>query len=213
MRAVIFDLDGVVADSIDADFGAWKRLFAEHGKDIAFSTYKEFSGMHGREIAVRYLGIAPPDAMDAERRKESYVLERVGEIRTPPGLREFLADLRRADIRIALATAAGREKAEAVTRALDVRDFFEAVVASEDTGKGKPDPAPFLLAAEKLGVPPHECVVIEDAPNGIAAATRAGMASVGITTTHTKEELAGASKVIASFRELDAGALQALRLQ
>ena len=198
--AAIFDMDGVIVDSIKPDFHAWERIFADYNKTITFDTYKEFSGMRGAEIVMRYLDVPEEQAEAAEQQKETYFLENAQEIKTVSGLRTFLKQLEEQNVKTAVATAANKEKATAVLSLLDLS--FQTVITSEDTARGKPDPAPFLLAAKKLDAKPEECIVFEDAPNGIQAALAGNMTPVALTTTHNENELVGAKKIVASFDQL-----------
>ena len=104
---------------------------------------------------------------------------------------------------MAVGSSAPRENVTAAIDRLGVRDWFDAVVTGSDVQRGKPDPQIFLVAAERLGVPPARCVVIEDAPVGIAAAAAAGMACVGLASTgRTRETLSKAQLVVDSLSEL-----------
>lgn len=200
MRAVLFDMDGVVVDSIEPDYAAWERIFAEHGKTLTFDIYKAFSGMKGRAIAMRYLDIPADESTAVETRKEEYFIENARHLTPLAGVERLISHLRERGVKIALVTASNTAKAKAMLGILKLS--FDALVTADDTEKGKPDPAPFLLGAQRVGVPPAECIVIEDAPNGLLAARRGGMHAIGITTTHSRGEL-DADRVIDSFAELD----------
>lgn len=214
ISGVIFDLDGVVVDGTECDFSAWKQVFSELGLECSYETYKGFLGMKGSEIVKKY---SPREMTDKEAelmddRKEDYFIEcaRKGGISLTKGVKGLLESLSKEGIVIGLATAAKKRKAEVILEQLEVKGYFNAVVTSDDVSKGKPNPDMFLKAAEKLGLTPEECIVIEDAPNGIQAAKNAGMKCIGITTTHKKEELKEADKVINFFDELTVESLKKL---
>jgi len=97
-----------------------------------------------------------------------------------PGAREWVAKLKAAGWRQAIATSAPRANAEIMLAALDMASLFDAVVVAEDVSHGKPDPEPFLLAAARVGAPPARAIVVEDAAAGIEGARRAGMKSIGV---------------------------------
>jgi beta-phosphoglucomutase len=96
----------------------------------------------------------------------------------------WLARLREAGYRQALASSAPRPNIEAVLGILELGKYLDAVVSADDVGRGKPDPAIFLAAADRLGLPAARCVVVEDAPAGLEAARRAGMRSIGVLSDH-----------------------------
>ena len=102
-----------------------------------------------------------------------------------PGLVEFLQQARAAGMRLGVATAANWENVEFVLQGIGLRDAFDTIVTADDITRGKPDPEIFLIAAQRLGVPPERCLVFEDALMGIEAARRAGMDLVALTTSIT----------------------------
>ena len=123
-----------------------------------------------------------------------------------PGVREMLAGLHARGVQQAVGSSAPRGNLDLILRLTDSRHYFDAIVGMEDTQRGKPDPQVFLVAAEKLGVPPGRCVVFEDAVAGVEAAKAGGMKCVAVTFVghHPAEKLraAGADRVVKSFSEL-----------
>ncbi len=214
IKAVIFDMDGVVVDSTSYDFAAWKRLFSEFGLELSFATYKSFLGMLGRDIVKKLMNreLTKNEAKTFEDKKEQYFIEAVGkgDLKAIDGLLKFLDELVKANYELALATAGSRMKVAAVLKKLNLEKYFGVIVTADDVIRGKPSPDIFLKAAEGLKYSPAECIVIEDAPNGVAAAKAAGMKCIAITTTHEGDELKSADKIIGSFDELTAEMLQAL---
>ena len=205
MKAAIFDLDGTVAGSIQPDIAAWEKLFREFNKEFTINIYKEFSGMTGKSIIVKYLEQVPEKADKLQDKKEEYFMafadtQGIAEV---PGVRELIQKLKEANFKIGLATAATRDKVDSVLEQINLTEQFESIVTANDVTQGKPHPEPFLKAAEALGTSAEECVVFEDAPNGIRAAKAAGMKCVAITTTHYKEELLEADIIIDNFSNLD----------
>lgn len=206
IKGVIFDMDGVLTDNKEQDFTAWKRVFADFGLDLNFERYKSFTGMKGEAIVLKYI---KPEAGEEEatmltRRKEEYFIEEIKKTKIEPmkGVVRFLNNLKENNIKMGIGTAAMEFKAYAILEELGIKDFFEILVSAEKVKKGKPDPETYLKVAEYLNLKPEECIVIEDAPNGIEAAKNGGIKCIAITSTHKKSELQQADKIIDSFDEL-----------
>jgi len=126
-----------------------------------------------------------------EEEKELIYREFYAPFRKPlEGLVEFLKEIRSSGIKVALATSAGQGNIDFTIDGIGLRDQFDVIVGGAEVTKGKPDPEIYLLAAQKLGVNPANCWVIEDSLQGIKSGQSAGCKVVGITTSHTKEELA-----------------------
>ena len=199
LKAVLFDLDGVVADSHPVHEVAWKALLAEQGLDAA-SLNLDFlyAGHPRREILIHYLG--PLDEgrfAHLSARKDHFYAQAAARLAAKPGIAVTLAQLRAAGIRCALATSAARERTWEALAQLRLEDAFEAVVVGGDVEIAKPAPDIFLLAADRLGVAPETCVVVEDSVAGVQAAIHAGMCCAGFALPGRVEELrkAGASDV------------------
>ena len=127
------------------------------------------------------------------------------------GAVELIRDLQQAGVALGIGSSAPPENVWLSLDLLKCRDAFESVVTGADVRLGKPHPDVFLLSAERLGVPPSSCVVIEDAPPGVSAALAAGMQCVGLASRgRTRDELAAAQRVVDSLRELTAKTLTQL---
>lgn len=204
IKAVIFDSDGVVVDTTQYDYDAWKKTLSEYGIDLSFPEYKVFLGMKGTEVVKKYLPHFSEDsALAIQNKKEDYLVSLVQRkgVQMIDGALDFIKKLKSKKIRIALATASPVKKLDAIMSALQIRNRFDAIVTADDVSKGKPNPEIFLKAAKKLGVSPRESIVIEDAPNGVEAAKSGGFTCVAITTTHQQKELRGADHIIDSFSD------------
>ena len=213
----IFDMDGVLVDSYHAHFESWRRVAAEEG--VAY-TEKEFAwsfGRTSREIIRGTWGRGDLDdatihAIDS--RKEALFREIIG--RSFPvmdGARDLLEALRAAGFRIAVGSSAPPENVSLVLDRFGGPAHFDGVVNGMDVQRGKPDPQVFLLAAERAGVAPRHCVVVEDARPGIEAARRAGMASVALVSTGRSEEdfrPVHPDLIVRSLRELNPEILEQL---
>jgi beta-phosphoglucomutase family hydrolase len=181
-QAWLFDMDGTIADSMPLHYIAWKQALAEYGCPLfPEPLFYSWGGMPVREI-VATLNHRHNLSMPVEEvahRKESLYYELLPKLTAVP---EVLEQIESAHQRIPMAVVSGSTR-ESVTKSLDVlglRDKFQVLVCAGDYTRAKPDPEPFLLAAEKLNVPPASCLVFEDTEMGIQAATAAGMQSVRI---------------------------------
>ena len=199
LRAVLFDLDGVVADSHPVHEVAWKALFAEQGLDAEnLDLDYLYAGHPRREIMTHYLG-----ALDTERfehlskRKDHFYAQAAARLAAKPGVPGAILQLRAAGIACALATSAARDRTFDTLERLHLQDAFAAVVVGSDVEIAKPAPDIFLLAASQLNVAPESCVVVEDSVVGVQAALRAGMTCAGFALPERAEELwqAGAKDV------------------
>ena len=205
--AVIFDMDGVLVDSYEAHYRSWKEVAASLGRAMSPEEFAATFGQTSREIiawlwpdrAGRDVDIALLD-----HRKEAAFREILArDFPAMPGARSLLESLHAAGFALGLGSSGPPENVELVLRRLGVQRLFGAVITGMDVTRGKPDPEVFLLAAQRLGVAPSQCAVVEDAPLGIAAAKAAGMASVGLVSTgRTRDALAQADLVVDRLDQL-----------
>ena len=216
--AAIFDLDGTLVDSFDAHWRSWHGMCARHGVALTHERFVRSFGMRNDRIIGMYWdedGHEPPAADVAARladEKEALYREIVaGSFPAMAGGRELLERLHAAGWLLAVGTSGPPENLRVAVDGLGAARWFHAEVCGMDVAHGKPAPDIFLKAAERLGVPPSRCVVVEDAVPGIEAAHAAGMPCVAICSMgHTHAELASAERVIDRFDELTAGSLRAL---
>ncbi len=202
-RAVIWDLDGTLIDSSRYHWEAWQEVMAVESFTLTYEQYVADFGKRNDEILRGRLGADLPDEFIARvslAKEEAYRrLMRTKGLKLLPGAQYWLERFKAEGWSQALATSAPRGNIDAVFAALGVERFFDAVISSEEVRAGKPEPDVFLAAADKMGVAPRDCVVIEDAPAGLEAARRAGMRSIGVLTTH--DEL-NADLVVARLDQL-----------
>ncbi|MEU9152028.1 HAD family hydrolase [Streptomyces sp. NPDC048417] len=183
-QALLFDNDGTLVSSLDSVERCWTRWAAEYGVTEEFARVE----LHGRTAADIVADLLPAHLVpEAVARVEQLEVEDVpdGGVRLLPGTTALLDSLP-AD-RWAVVTSATRRLAEARLDAVGIRP--KTLIAADDITRGKPDPAPYLLAARRLGVDPARCVVFEDAPAGLQAGRAAGMTTVALATTHQAHEL------------------------
>lgn len=125
-----------------------------------------------------------------------------GKVTALPGVLRLLPALRAAGFHLGIGTSTPRANVELILSSLGVTGLFQVIISSEDVTKGKPDPQVFLAGAERLGIPPARCVVVEDAVAGVQAALNGGMKAVGVTANHPREALGHATRVVDSLAEL-----------
>jgi HAD superfamily hydrolase (TIGR01509 family) len=206
IRAVIFDMDGVLTDSEPLINEAASAMFRERGLTVQAEDFRPFVGA-GED---RYLGgVAekygfPLDLAAAKKRTYEIYLERVpARLRAFPGAIELVQDCKRAGLKVALASSADRVKIDANLNQIGLPPvFWDASVSAEDVTRKKPAPDIFLVTAQKLGLAPDQCAVVEDAVNGVQAANAAGMRCVAVAHTFPAEELRLADLVKPSIANL-----------
>jgi beta-phosphoglucomutase len=205
--AVIFDMDGVLVASGPAHAASWRVVARRHGIEVSDQRFRESFGRTSRDIIATLWGpgLAPADVERIDAEKERTYRELIsGVVPLMIGARETLAALAAAGYRLAVASSGPRENIDLVLDETRIHGCFSAVVTGFDVRRGKPDPECFLLAAQRLGVPPPACVVVEDAPVGIEAALAAVMRVIGLAGTHPADRLVttGAQRVVAALREI-----------
>jgi beta-phosphoglucomutase len=215
LHAVIFDFDGVITDSEILHFRAFNAVLSHYGFQLTKQEYyKDYLGMTDADcyralIAEGRLAIEEAQIQDLVQQK-TRVFEQLAktEGRVIEGVREFLDVLSAARIPIAICSGALRAEIELILEEAHLRGYFDVVVSAEEVKRGKPDPAGFLLALEKLRgvcpepVAPEGCVVIEDSHWGLKAARAARMHTVAVTNTYGPDQLKLADKVVSRLDEL-----------
>jgi beta-phosphoglucomutase len=208
LQAVIFDMDGVLCDTMPYHLKAWE-LFVQQTPALAGITQAALTKMGGKrnhELLPEVLGRPVSDA-EVQRwggGKEALYRELItGQITWLPGLLAFLNAARAAGLKIGLGTSACQENADLLMSQDNIGDFFPVRVTEKDVIHGKPDPQCYLLVAERLGIDPRHCLVFEDASAGVQAARRAGMHCWGLLTTEPEANLltAGADLCMQDFND------------
>jgi beta-phosphoglucomutase len=211
--AVLFDVDGVLTDSYQAHFLSWQRMFAEIDVEFDEDTFRGTFGRTNKDIfAELYRGeLTAERTLELGDRKEELYREIIRANFTPmPGAVELIDALHAEGFQLGIGSSGPPPNVELTLEKLARRERFGAVVTGADVHRGKPDPQVFLLGAQRLGLDPRHCAVIEDAPQGIEAANRAGMRSIAITGTTTRGSLAHADLVIDQHAELSPQRIAAL---
>ena len=205
ISTVIFDLDGLLADTELLHCKAYQLAFAEHGVDLSDSDYAEHWIRLGRGIVdwTDLQGLTFDPHRLRGRKSEHYLALLGSSLRPMEGALELLERLH-GKFRLALASSSYRDAIDGVLAGLGIASYFETVVSGLDVSQVKPAPDIFLLAARRLGVKPGECLVFEDAEKGIIAAHRAGMRCVAVPNHFTRHhDFSKATRVCRSLCEID----------
>ena len=223
LKAVIFDFDGVIADSEELHYKALNEVFKRYGVDVPKAVHWEkylgytdhenimaVSGDYGMgldDAAVQRLKDQKKILFEQLASREAVIIE---------GVEEFIRRLTAAGLRMAICSGALRTDIDIMLDGAGFAGRFEVIVSAEDVQKGKPDPEGYLLTLQRLNstqdpIRPTDCVVIEDSHWGIEAALAAGMCPVAVTTTYSREQLEGkARKVVNRLDELSVEDLDAI---
>lgn len=209
VRAIIFDMDGTMIHSLPTHIRAWQVFAQRHGQPIGdpVAFLARINGRNGRECVSAMFGreFTDAEALPLNDEKEAIYRELFAQdFQAVAGVTEFAGRAAAHGIKIGVGSAGNQANLAFALERLRLDPPAQAVVGGDEGLPGKPDPAIFLAAAQRLDVDPAHCLVFEDAPYGIEAARRAGMRAVAVCTTHTAEELAGPHVLaaITDFREL-----------
>ena len=216
LKAVIFDMDGVIADSEPGYFVAMSQVLEPFGKTMDPSVHDLIKGCSPRrswEIILEHYGIADKDPQEAADEMMAFreeIFNREG-CQPVPGVMELIKVLYDKGILMGIATSATRQKLNRIQDELGVRSYISSALSgSEECKTSKPDPEIYLTSAARLGVSPGACIVIEDAATGVLAAKRAGMKAVRLWTNSTPPEIGEADLVVTSLYDLDISKLEKL---
>jgi beta-phosphoglucomutase family hydrolase len=195
-KAYLFDCDGTIVDSMPLHYVAWKSVLSEWNCEFAEELFYQWGGMPVVEIISTLNernGLEMP-VIELQRRKEELFYANLPKLEAVPEVLEHIL-ARHGEIPFAVVSGSTQDSVQASLRSLNLLDRFETLVCAGDYKRGKPHPEPFLMAAERLGIAPENCLVFEDTQMGIDAATAAGMASVRVPAPweRTREELAEAA--------------------
>jgi beta-phosphoglucomutase len=203
---VIFDMDGVLVDTGWAHRRSWYDLAEKEGLGMSDEFFRRTFGMQNDAILPMLRPGISKEHMERladwkEQRYRDIVKEHV---ELAPGAEALLKDLKQHGFRLAIGSSAPPENLDIFWDRLSLADWFDARVTKEQIAQSKPSPETFLKAAEKLGLAPACCAVVEDAVPGVQAARAAGMPVVAVTTTRRREDLAQANRIVGSLSELRA---------
>ena len=204
-------MDGVIVDSEPLHVAAFQATLKRYGHTLSEDQYKQHFAGKTDETGFRHYfefineTVDLPVIMDDKAR--AYLELAADQLVPYPGVIELIHELSQQHVPMGLVTGSLRAEAEATLRAFAITPCFATIIAAEDISESKPSPEGYTKAAAELAVHPADCIVIEDAPSGVRAATAAGMRCLAVTTTHTVAELKGATIIVDQLR---AGCLDSL---
>jgi HAD superfamily hydrolase (TIGR01509 family) len=173
-KTILWDMDGVIADSYSFHFAAWQETFAKRGIKIM-----------------------------VQEKEENFRRKATGSIKPFPGAVRLLNAMKKGNFKLGLVSSAPKENINLVLSELNLEGIFDCIVFGQEVSESKPDPQVYLLAARKLEATPNDCLVIEDSPLGVKAAKTAGMKCLAIANTHPRQKLGEADKVFDSLENVD----------
>ena len=209
IKAIIFDMDGVLVDSEPIHERAEMETCLEFGMRVEDGELDCFRGKRLEDIFSYVIGKygrgdEPIEEM-VQRKMEKYLMLALVEMEMVPGALEFLYKLMdNKKYAYALTTSGRKVQQDKILAKFGLTNFFEIMVTADDVKNGKPHPEPYSATVEKMNENPEECLVVEDSDNGILSAKAAGCFACGITTTFGREKLenAGADIIVSGFFEL-----------
>lgn len=212
--AVLFDMDGVIIDSNPYHKDAWMAFCRRYQVELREEDVPRY--IYGKTNKTALVDVfqrefSPEESFRMSEEKEAIYRElHRPDIGLIKGLAGLLEDFKRHQVPLAVCTNAPVANLDFMLEETGIRPYFQVLIDASKVSKGKPDPEIYLKAAQLLGIAPGRCIVMEDSTVGVEAGLRAGMKVVGITTTHSRQELAHTHLVIDDFDELSVDKLQAL---
>lgn len=207
IKAVIFDMDGVIVNSMSMHLKIWKNIFKKRKIKFSIKIFEKYNGTStyeiGKDLIEKYsLDETPEDIMDEKLFYEEKFKD--NEIELFKESIPILKKLKKNGYKIALATGSKKHMVDFLLKKFDFGKYFDAIAYNDEVKHSKPKPDIFILASKKLNITPKHCIVIEDAINGVIAAKKAKMKNVAITTTFKKKVFKNkADYVIKSLSDLD----------
>jgi HAD superfamily hydrolase (TIGR01509 family) len=205
--ACIFDLDGVLINSEPLHLEALRLVFVQHGIPLPPDGFEPFIGRTDLDVFVASTGGLDLDELTPDRlvNEKHLAYDRLSDtLEMMPGVRDFIDQVTAGGLKLGLATSSVALSQRRAFQRFGLDRHFQAVVTADDVARTKPDPEPYLLAAEHLGCDPADCIVIEDSANGIRSAKGAGCYAVGLTSSFPASVLvdAGADAVVDHYQAL-----------
>ena len=215
LKGAIFDLDGIVVNTVPLHFKAWQKMFKEYQKEFDFEEYKnKVDGIPRLDGAMAILTHLPEDELDkAAARKQGYYLEFVEKegVNVYQTTITLIKALRKERIRIAVISSS--KSCHIMLERAGLIDLVDIEVNGNDITKGKPDPQIFLMALKRMKLKAEECIVFEDALLGVKAARNAGLVTVGVDRYRDPKRLREADLIVSDLAEVNLSQLQSLVLK
>lgn len=213
LKAVIFDMDGVLIDSEPIHFETDVNVLKKMGIDLSFDFYKQFIGTPMRNIWTRIkeeynIPITVDELIDLSEVEKKRIIEETG-YREIAGVADLVKNISDNGYLLAVASSSPYEYIQTVTKAININQYFSEILSGEHFENPKPAPDIFLETAKRLGVKPEECIVIEDSKNGVTAAKAAGMVCLGfINPSSGDQDISAADYLTEGFEEIDSNFLE-----
>ncbi|MGB4658844.1 MAG: GNAT family N-acetyltransferase [Mobilitalea sp.] len=208
LKAVIFDMDGVIIDSEPMHAKAAVLALEKYGVKIELEYVLDFIGsttyyMCQKMIEDFHIEATPEELLDANNEAKKYLLDKSGYI-VIPFIIELMNNLHQHGLKLIIASSSSAQEIEAVMQTLNIKDYFDGYVSGTTVKRPKPAPDIFLEAANRLGIDPNECLIIEDSSHGVSAADSAGITCVGfINPGSGNQDLSKAAFLVEGFEEVD----------
>lgn len=208
LKAVIFDMDGVIIDSEPLHNKAYNDMFQEVGITVSSELYESFTGQSTLNICKRLcdhfnLKQSPETLVALKRKYYKHFFESDSNLALIDGVLELIKDYHSNGLTLVLGSSAAMTSIDQIFERFDLNQYFKAKLSGADLEQSKPHPEIFVKAAEASGFKPSECMVIEDSTNGIAAAKAAKIYCVGYDSFHSKnQDYSKADKVITDFKDI-----------
>jgi len=206
-------MDGTIVDSLPCHKRAWQATFSKRDRVFTDEDFQWANGRKNEEIIPHFVGKKmPPDEVNliADEKEATFRRFVKDSIKALPGVVELIESLAAAGIQLAVVSSTPKENIELISKTLGIKKHFTLFVNGGDVKEGKPSPQCFLLAAEKLGVEPKNCVVMDDAVVGVRAAKRAGMYCIAVTHSYPREDISEADITVNSLEEITVKTIEGL---
>ncbi|MEM0359984.1 MAG: HAD family phosphatase [Candidatus Diapherotrites archaeon] len=213
LKLLIFDFDGVLADTAQLHLKSEQEIFATVGLKISKGELAGFFGMKVsefiKEVLKKYKIKADWKKLMQKKYKVLKELVKEKGIQPLPGAKDLALKAKKSGIKIAVASGSRKKFVLPLLKKMGLQKTFDLVLCADDVKKGKPNPEIFLKCAKRLKVKPSECLVLEDAENGVVAAKRAGMKAIALKTSYSgKQDFSNADKIVKSLQEIDIVAVE-----
>jgi len=208
LKAVLFDMDGVIVDTEPLHYKAYHLMFKDVGIKVETDLYESFTGQSTINICKRLvdhfkLKASPEQLMNLKRQHFKYLFDHDEELALIDGVLDLIKNYHQHDIKLVVASSASMPNINQIFNRFQLNPYFEGKFSGADLKQSKPHPEIFIKAAEFTGFSKQECLVIEDSTNGIAAASAAGIFCVGYKSPHSHgQNYAKANMVITNFKDI-----------
>ncbi|MDA3855445.1 MAG: HAD family phosphatase [Candidatus Woesearchaeota archaeon] len=204
-KYILFDMDGVLIDSMKCHVGAWKKALSEFGINVSDDDLFHLGGVSFVDtvsiLSKKYnKNFSDLELLKIKKSKIAH-FNRDYHVSVFDGVFENLNKLKTRGVKMCIVSGAIRQVVDRVVLE-NFKDMFDFLISADDVTQGKPNPEPYLMAQKKFKAQGEECVIIEDAPSGILAGNRAGIDVFALTTTLKKKELTNANKIFESHKDL-----------